>query len=196
MLFRSVFRSSALDTWDNDMDRLTLCVSPGGINTMKNLLGIKTEIDLRQGHSKEENFPDGKTTSILGSGVSYYQCPMIAENFFANNSAAVKDVFAIFANANNYPITYHCAVGADRTGFVTYLLNGLLGVSKEDLTRDYLLTNFSYQSKYRAPITDSYVATLDNYTGSTLQQKIYNYLHNEIGVPTSQLDFIINYLTE
>jgi len=191
-----VFRSSALDTWDNDMDRQTLCVSPGGINTMKNLLGIKTEIDLRQGHSKEENFPDGKTTSILGSGVSYYQCPMIAENFFANNSAAVKDVFAIFANANNYPITYHCAVGADRTGFVTYLLNGLLGVSKEDLTRDYLLTNFSYQSKYRAPITDSYVATLDNYTGSTLQQKIYNYLKNEIGVPTSQLDFIINYLTE
>lgn len=163
---------------------------------MTNLLGIKTEIDFRRDHSNEENFPEGKSTSVLGSGVSYYHCPMIAENFLSNNASAIRNIFGIFANADNYPITYHCAVGADRTGFITYLLNGLLGVSKNDLIRDYLITNFSYQSKYRPPITGDYVATLDSYTGSTLQQKIYNYLHNEIGVPTADLDFIINYLTE
>ena len=193
-----VFRSSALDTWDNDMNRLTLCVSTGGIDTMKNMLGIKTEIDFRQNHSDEENFPDGKTTSILGSGVNYYHCPMVATDFLTKdiNKTAIKNIFEIFADASNYPITYHCAVGADRTGAITYLLNGLLGVSKENLTRDYLITNFSYQSKYRAPISDSYVYTLDTYTGSTLQEKIYNYLHNVIGVSTSDLDFIINYLTE
>ena len=59
-----------------------------------------------------------------------------------------------------------------------------------------MMTNFSYQSKYRGPVTDGYVAILDNYTGSTLQEKIYNYLANEVGVPTSNLDFIINYMKE
>ena len=65
-----------------------------------------------------------------------------------------------------------------------------------DLIRDYLITNFSYQQKYRAPLTNAYVATYDNYTGATLQEKIYNYLAQEIGIPTADLDFIIGYLTE
>ena len=90
----------------------------------------------------------------------------------------------------------HCAVGADRTGAISYMINGLLGVSEEDLVRDYILTNFSYQSTYRAPMSGNYVKALKNYTGSTLQEKIYNYLAQEIGVPTTDLDFIIDHLTE
>ena len=191
-----VYRSSALDAYDNgDMVEY---LTPGGKNMMKNLLGIKTEIDFRVEHENEESYPpEEKTSSALGSGVAYYHCPILlgADNYL-NSVSSLRTIFSVLADANNYPITYHCAVGADRTGMVTYLLNGLLGVSKEDLVRDYLITNFSYQQKYRAPVTDAYVATLDSYTGATLQQKIYNYLATEIGVPSSDLDFIINFLTE
>ena len=111
-------------------------------------------------------------------------------------SRTESSIFEILSDANNYPVTYHCAVGADRTGAITYLINGLLGVSKEDLRRDYTITNFSYQSKFRAPVTDAYVEILDNYTGDTLEEKIYNYLVNEVEVPSENLDFIINYMKE
>jgi hypothetical protein len=53
------------------------------------------------------------------------------------------------------------------------------------------------RAKFRgATVTGAYVSAYDNYEGDTLQEKIYNYLSNEIGIPTSQLDFIIDYLTE
>ena len=45
-------------------------------------------------------------------------------------------------------------------------------------------------------MSGDYVTILDNYTGSTLQEKIYNYLAQEIGVPTADLNFIIDHLTE
>ena len=193
-----VYRSTALDDYNNETGEMVEYLTPGGKNMMKNLLGIKTEIDFRVEHDKEESYPPyEKTSSALGSGVAYYHCPILlgADNYL-NSVSSLRTIFSVLADPNRYPVTYHCAVGADRTGMITYTLNGLLGVSREDLVRDYLITNFSYQQKYRAPLSGAYIATYDNYTGATLQEKIYNYLHNEIGVPTSQLDFIINYLTE
>ena len=167
-------------------------LKPEGISVLVNELGIKTEIDLR-GESE-------KTSSILGAGVNYYLFGMnYSEDYLSGNKAAIKNVFEVLANKDNYPITWHCQAGADRTGAVTYLLNGLLGVSKDDLIRDYLITNFSpCDQSYRTPetIADRYVKTLDEYEGNTLSDKIYNYLHNEIGVSTNDLDFIKAYLTE
>ena len=193
-----VYRTSALDDYNSNTGGMTEYLTPGGKNIMKNLLGIKTEIDFRVEHEKEESYPPTeKTSSALGNGVAYYHCPILlgADNYL-NSVDSLRTIFSILADPNNYPITYHCAVGADRTGMVTYVLNGLLGVSKADLVRDYLITNFSYQQKYRAPVSGAYVATLDGYTGATLQEKIYNYLVTEIGVPSTDLDFIIDYLTE
>ena len=191
-----VYRSSALDGYDGS--ETVEYLTPGGKNIMRNQLGIKTEIDLRVDHEAEEGYPPvEKTSSALGAGVAYYHCPILlgAENYL-NSVTSLRTIFSVLADPANYPVTYHCAVGADRTGMITYTLNGLLGVGRQDLIRDYLITNFSYQQKYRAPLTNAYVATYDNYTGATLQEKIYNYLAQEIGIPTADLDFIIGYLTE
>ena len=193
-----VYRTSALDDYNSETGGMTEYLTPGGKNTMKNLLGIKTEIDFRVEHEKEASYPPyEKTESALGSGVTYYHCPiLLGGDNYLKSVDSLRTIFSVLADADNYPITYHCAVGADRTGMVTYVLNGLLGVSREDLVRDYLITNFSYQQKYRAPVSGMYGETIDNYTGSTLQEKIYNYLAQEIGVPTTDLDFIIDHLTE
>lgn len=193
-----VYRSSALDAYSVDAKNTVEYLTPYGKNIMKNLLGIKTEIDLRVDHEKEESYPPTeKTSSVLGSGVAYYHCPILLgpENYL-NSVSSLRTIFSVLADADNYPITYHCAVGADRTGAITYLINGLLGVSKEDLVRDYLITNFSYQQMYRSPVKGGYVSTIDNYTGTTLQDKIYNYLMTETGIPSEELDFIIKFLTE
>lgn len=42
---------------------------------------------------------------------------------------------------NNLPIYVHCAVGKDRTGFAYVVIEMLLNVKKEEMKRDYLLSN-------------------------------------------------------
>lgn len=43
-------------------------------------------------------------------------------------------------NENPAPILVHCAAGKDRTGTLCALIQGLLGVSRENILRDYMLT--------------------------------------------------------
>ena len=41
------------------------------------------------------------------------------------------------------PVFFHCGVGADRTGIVAIVLEGLLGVSRSDIDQDFELTDFA-----------------------------------------------------
>jgi protein tyrosine/serine phosphatase len=47
-------------------------------------------------------------------------------------------VIQTILNGDN--VYFHCRVGADRTGTLAYILEGLLGVSDEDRKQDYELT--------------------------------------------------------
>ena len=50
----------------------------------------------------------------------------------------------VMENTVNGKVTYiHCWVGADRTGTICWMLEGLLGVSSKDCSIDYELTSFS-----------------------------------------------------
>ena len=44
---------------------------------------------------------------------------------------------------NGKSIYFHCRIGADRTGTLAYILEGLLGVVDEERLQDYELTFFS-----------------------------------------------------
>ena len=48
--------------------------------------------------------------------------------------------FRVFCDEKNYPIYFHCIGGADRTGSLAYVLNGILGVNKHDLDVDWEAT--------------------------------------------------------
>ena len=96
----------------------------------------------------------------------------------------------------NYPVAYHCAVGADRTGSVSYLILGLLGVPENDLMRDYLWTNFSNQQTYRPPIDRGYKVTLAEAPGKTVREKVRYILTRRVGVPDKTLDRVVALLTE
>ena len=48
------------------------------------------------------------------------------------------------------PILIHCAAGKDRTGLLAALTHSLLGVSRDDLIADYLLTNQAVDLEGRA----------------------------------------------
>ena len=65
------------------------------------------------------------------------------EQTFTQTRSMVAPIFELLKNANNKHVYFHCFGGADRTGTVGFLLNGLLGVSYEDLVIDFELTSYS-----------------------------------------------------
>ena len=50
-------------------------------------------------------------------------------------------LFGILAEQENLPVLLHCTAGKDRTGVSTAFLLSVLGVSREVIEADYLLTN-------------------------------------------------------
>lgn len=65
-----------------------------------------------------------------------------------------QDVFGRYFQAladQDRPVVIHCAAGKDRTGFLAALTHHLLGVSRDDMVEDYLLTNTAVDLAGRAP---------------------------------------------
>lgn len=156
-----------------------------------NDFGMKTEIDLRDSGYK--------TSSPVGSHINYLVYKMAYDdysNYLERNCESAKSTMKVFANEDNYPIFYHCRIGTDRTGFMTYLLLGLLGVDKEDIYRDYLFSNFGVienaRSLHGSDVNNVqlYYEAIDAFPGETLQEHVYNFLIS-IGMTAEELDEII-----
>jgi protein-tyrosine phosphatase len=49
-------------------------------------------------------------------------------------------IFALLADETTYPAVFHCTTGKDRTGLVAALVLGALGVSDDDIVRDYAMS--------------------------------------------------------
>lgn len=61
--------------------------------------------------------------------------------FTTDFNEQISKTLKLFTDFENYPITFHCQGGKDRTGFVAYVLEKILGYSDEEALRDYLTTN-------------------------------------------------------
>lgn len=117
-----------------------------GVNTIK-ALGIKTDIDIRSTAEWDSHGAVEKT------GLKYYFFDTSAHyDYVLGSGDAEKEIrqnypemFKLLADESNYPIYLHCNFGNDRTGSMAFILNGLLGVTYEDLTRDYELTSFAFE---------------------------------------------------
>lgn len=204
-------------------------ITEEGKSEMLDSLKIKTEIDLRS-----TGDDGGQTENAIGGGVNYIKIPLgqyanildyetwssldkseKSGNFDANNKNAIKQIFELLADKNNYPIYFHCNAGADRTGTLALLINGLLGVDEQSLIKDYELTTISrYGKRLRSSLTEdnkaftetgvmqndggNYVAMglfIDSlksaYTdGGDINEAIYNYLIEYIGLSNDTLDKI------
>ncbi len=127
-------------------DSTSVTISAKGILTLRDEIGIKTEIDLRQTTAvNNRNESGGLTASPLGDSVRYCAFPMeYGEVLFSDpkNIQRIREIFAFLSDESNYPIYFHCSIGTDRTGLIAWLVNGLCGVSENDLWRDYLFSDF------------------------------------------------------
>ena len=97
-------------------------------------LGIRTDLDLRMPLET-----GGLTESPLGAGVRYVQRESECYRgiFHRHGMKTMAENFRVFCNRENYPIYFHCRDGADRTGALAYVLNGILGVSRQELETDW-----------------------------------------------------------
>jgi protein tyrosine/serine phosphatase len=138
-------------------------------------LGIRTEIDLRTTDDAENG---NITESPLGNDVRYVSIPLKSGgNIILLNKDSLKDLFAVLGDEANYPLVFHCSIGTDRTGMAAFLINGLLGVSKDDLIRDFLFSNFGNIGSMRTQsIIETYIETVEMAGGRTLAEQIENYL--------------------
>ncbi len=107
-------------------------------------LGVTKEYELRKGDGDSNNGPIQLDNRAKAGFIHYDMIP--TENFTNYEEArnvvtqAMQDLIA------GESIYAHCTHGADRTGTLAYILEGLLGVSQEDRYEDYELTTLAGQS--------------------------------------------------
>ena len=120
---------------------------PGVKNIAMNALfapdGTEQNFDLEEIVRSEEGM------RLLTDGVheGYVRMPF--------DNPAYKALFAAI-RAGETPVLFHCTAGKDRTGVAAALILRTLGVSREDILADYLLTN-----EYRARSSASFCKTLE-----------------------------------
>lgn len=210
--YSMIYRGAELEGENGSM------ATQSGQETLRKLLKIQTEIDLRM--SSEQK---GLQTNSVGFA-NYKWKPMypysfiipenINDKFYASelyyhtsSTQYIKDIFNLLSEEKNYPVYFHCVWGADRTGTLAFLINGLLGVGYDDLVRDYELTTFSHSGKRTWVVDTSNLAASTDYRkysasdlnrmGSSNMYKLYWQIMTYYGGEDGKLSTAIeNYLVQ
>lgn len=106
-------------------------------------LGIQHDLDLRGREGGGSDDEPDMTESPLGSDVWYTRTQQYA--WYALTPVATWQAYlrcVIDAVTHREPVYFHCTAGADRTGTLACMLEGLLGMSQSDIDKDYELTCF------------------------------------------------------
>lgn len=184
-------------------------ITEKGLSQMEEL-GIRTDIDLRGDKTtikKESYYANGyivntleKMESPLGSDVEYVFIPTSWNSTLLSGSAGwdmIKKEFEVFADESKYPIAFHCSIGTDRTGVSAFLVGCALGMNDDDLTRDYLFSNFANIESPRlySDFTTSMRSIIKDCEGNNYSEKGINYLL-KIGVTQEQIDSLRRIMLE
>ena len=147
-------------------------------------LGIKTDLDLR----KHWECPDPDRSPL---GIALVRAPgrPYGELFAKVNKKAWTDAIRLFADSRNYPIYFHCWGGADRTGTLAMLLQGLCGVDEVDIDIDYELTSFAGRPRTRDPKGPASKGWIDmiarikkKHPAATFKESVALFLKSEFGI--------------
>ena len=157
-------------------------------------LSIRAELDLR---GARENPASG--TSALGRDIAYANYNInYGEISSPANRSLLLSCFRFIASEieKGHPVYIHCVWGADRTGLLCMLLEGLLGVAQSDLDKDYELTSFSGNTRYRTDaVYRDVISQITTFDGQTLQDK-FRTCWRLFGVTDAEIDHFIMMMTE
>ena len=189
-----------------------------------NDLGIGLDVDLRTTKSSWGSNVAGAGDNILfdALGLEGWHTTQTIDSWADLSSvekmgAILTKVFQAVNNENKV-VYIHCTVGADRTGYVSMLLEAILGVPQGWCDVDYELTSFSGavdsgkpRSRTGSPVnhyyrtkdgsgTDQgvdYIYSLSGGDfGTTFQAKAVNYVVNTLGIPLADVQAFQNNMLE
>ena len=183
-------------------------ITKKGLDTFKNKLGVKTDLDLRG--KAEANFPGNKEDPAKCGKDYYYVFPNSTPNYvgttsgidYEDNFDTVKSVMSVFTDKNNYPIDFHCAIGCDRTGTIAALLKSLLGYAEQDIVNDYFTSAFATTGSWDK--SSIYIVQygifnildyLNTFEGETLADRTADYLITKCGMTGADIAAIRNIMT-
>lgn len=178
-------------------------------------LPLRTDIDFRSKNEKNAaaDKPPSTVTkyiplSIEAGDMSDMQhfdvnkIPTILEDAYAyiirNAQNIYREFFRIVTDESDAPLLFHCSAGKDRTGIAAALLLAALGVDRETIMEDYLLSAEYIKGKYDfltdrfpqfAPLTTvkkEYLETALNVIDKEFGG-MENYLVNNLGADLEKL---------
>ena len=183
-----VFRGTEL----NAVGDHKLQIGSAGKKILLKDLGVRTDLDFRALDEKSRGAC--VTNSALGADVRLVDAVIrpYTRMFDPDQTNAYAAVLRVFADAKSYPVYMHCWGGADRTGTVAFILEGLCGVSEADLAIDYELTSFTMfglrtrVNRGTANFADM-IARIKSYPGATLQAKFEAYVQGALGLSDAEV---------
>lgn len=207
-----VFRGGEITTMNGGGHYNTIADSSKEV--FRNEMDIGVELDLRGASDISDGY---NACAFAENGDIEYQQYAIKsyEQTFTQTRSMVAPIFEILKNANNKHVYFHCFGGADRTGTLGFLLNGVLGVSYTDLVIDFELTSYSsidnehirchipgYQHSYDrwpALINQLKTDTTGGYAydaNASLKDNIEEFLVKACSVPLDTINTIRNIMLE
>lgn len=165
-------------------------------------MDVGMDIDLRNGTTNGTSFgSEGSFNRYrpLPEDVAYTAPGFMDSNNFQDMTVNEKVYAVVMAFINTVKsgkaVYFHCYSGADRTGYIAMLIEGLLGVSEKDCSIDYELTSFceSVGGRYRTGKPTDYdfrdgIAFLRKLPGDTFQDKIETYLVGTVGISQDDIN--------
>lgn len=171
-------------------------VDSAAIAILSDDLDIKSELDLRAFYDEGKDvsafgFPTSSTGN--GSNPTYYYTndsgQLVSHLTDSWNRIKWRREFNYITTCLNYNrnVYFHCAWGADRTGYLALFIEGVLGVDYSDLVKDYELTSF-YTTIHTKNKIDPVIDFIKTCPGETLRDQFENFFVDSLGVNRSNIE--------
>ena len=205
--YDKIFRTGELEI--TSFNSVKIRITEEGVNELLNVQGVGVEIDFGdyQGSPVKNylEYVDGVNNGSKYKMKQYLlainEAPQQFRNCFEKIVSSLRD---------GKKVIFHCNLGADRTGTLAFLLEGLLGASESDMAKDYEMTSYTYDGRYRyvdpTGISEdlynrdhSYWKLVkyvkDNFQGSTFSEKVEQ-MARSLGISQQDIDDYRRLMTE
>lgn len=181
--YGKLYRSGHMDT-----------VTPSGYHDFVESMGVTAELDLRGLFRKEPHLKKSK----LGDNVQFVR--IVADSYALSSQRPVYVRclnWIIDRMKEGRAVNWHCGVGCDRCGTLSFLIGGVLGMSEADLCRDYELSCFRGHKRPRSHVGFRKLLPFIKQLGPAddLAQCFYNYWI-EGGMSAENLEYLRSEMLE